>query len=1229
MNHGSPGVAIEVIDNSGYSVIDDPNIIAGIVGFSTKGEFNTLIDVTNTSEQDTLLGYGYNNPKYNMGLYGTRAVLNAGGHVQYVRPYGEAVSSTDKYAKELKSDAFVVAYDKNAAQYTENKTSFNIRHFATTRYESDGFSKFGGKRKINNISETIATNKNIDFSLNADSDWWEDNDAARSETDTVLFSMINTDPTLSTRAADRYDVNDVEAVSGYTTRYQLSLGSNASFSVGDTIFIPSTETSVYDINATVISIDDNIVVIDLESIVTSGFNPDAIFCNNDDTNTGVDYLSIRTATANKAVKKLGKLTYTSAKSGDSVVFYTPDHLAYTVRMLDSTALTLSDVTGITYDSIDKIYTLTSASLTNLVTVAGDIVTLAITVSSTTSTYTATVLSQSATGIIFSSIKNSSDVEVSAAISSITAINIVLKTLIGDATANIEKITVSEAAWTTSAVYLVENKSITTTSGTSSYIVLKVGTTYGDYTANISVGDHVNLVGTTTTSAYVKTASTITDTSSVVYTILTFSDYNDTTLTVTDNDVYHEIASITFNESNTNVGDYINNAYSIYEVNTNDLVIFNSGSLSALTTDVEYVNITATLRNIADSVEAMEYTVSGGISNTIQAFAHVENTSTTFTLPNGTAVNYTIGDLITFVQVANDTDASWSSANTISINNIYPITAINTYTDKITVGSDIYSKFDITNSYIVLNLTASPTSAYINGMLNNELVLVGRYSLNTASVDQKGKLWSTLPATITGSMSTYGTYEDGTVQETEKVLTDSDIGISFMNLGLATVDYLDVEFSGDEEQVYTLTDDGETIARMYLYVTYMLNGNEYEFDGTIVPYVYNDTQLYIGDSADNILDSVDAKFVLNDSGILDTFIENNSYDLSQSIKNDILTSTFTKLAYDENDPAIIYDAIWSYSPANNKSSTILSTAWNLFLNKDTSDVGMLVAAGTGINNLFVKGKETLDFNVIDAMLEICELRKDCFAICDGVGESDIKTTIKKLIGIGSSGIKSRWGALYDGRSVFYDSLYTKTNVEIVKSIQVASIISSNRAGGTWWLVPAGQENGIVPAAWGTREKYPRTYNYAEDKNSDIAKLTQIHANPTRKNSSGQFIWGDFTMQKADTAFNQIHVAMLIAGIHKKFYKYLDKRVFKLNTANLRADIHSDLQGSLDLIKGANPSGLYSGTCICDDTNNTTDIIDRNELIVDIKIKPTKSSRYITLRTTVESTGTSNTVTSTLV
>ena len=115
--------------------------------------------------------------------------------------------------------------------------------------------------------------------------------------------------------------------------------------------------------------------------------------------------------------------------------------------------------------------------------------------------------------------------------------------------------------------------------------------------------------------------------------------------------------------------YINNAYSIYEVNTNDLVIFNSGSLSALTTDVEYVNITATLRNIADSVEAMEYTVSGGISNTIQAFAHVENTSTTFTLPNGTAVNYTIGDLITFVQVANDTDASWSSANTISINNI--------------------------------------------------------------------------------------------------------------------------------------------------------------------------------------------------------------------------------------------------------------------------------------------------------------------------------------------------------------------------------------------------------------------------------------------------------------------------------------------------------------------------------------------------------------------------------
>jgi phage tail sheath protein FI len=203
----------------------------------------------------------------------------------------------------------------------------------------------------------------------------------------------------------------------------------------------------------------------------------------------------------------------------------------------------------------------------------------------------------------------------------------------------------------------------------------------------------------------------------------------------------------------------------------------------------------------------------------------------------------------------------------------------------------------------------------------------------------------------------------------------------------------------------------------------------------------------------------------------------------------------------------------------------------------------------------------------------------------------------------------------------DSVYTNGEAEIMKSIQLASIITGNRQSGVYWQPPSGYDQAPVPSAWGTKEKYTRTYS-AEDKNCDVGRLNDIHVNATRVNREGMIIWGDFTMQMEDTAFNQAHVTMLVAGIHKSFYKYLDHKVFRLNTTNLRAQITSDLQGRLNVIKRGNPQGLVDGKVICDDTNNTPDIVEQNFLIVDVKLLPTKSARWIILRTSVESTQNGN-------
>jgi hypothetical protein len=203
--------------------------------------------------------------------------------------------------------------------------------------------------------------------------------------------------------------------------------------------------------------------------------------------------------------------------------------------------------------------------------------------------------------------------------------------------------------------------------------------------------------------------------------------------------------------------------------------------------------------------------------------------------------------------------------------------------------------------------------------------------------------------------------------------------------------------------------------------------------------------------------------------------------------------------------------------------------------------------------------------------------------------------------------------------------TKSNVEVAPSVAMASLITANRKGSIFWHVPAGEDTGMIPGAWCRKLKYERKFNYPEDPDSDIARLCDIHVNPFRSNRKGIYSYGDFTMQMEDTAFNAINVTMLIAGIHKMYYNYLDSRVFRLNTAALRAQITTDLQLQLDKIISENPAGLDTGSIvICDDTNNPPEVVEAHKLYVDLMLYPTTSTRYIYLRTNVLSRSTGNVI-----
>ena len=1206
----APGVRIQLKDNSAYTVVQNPNTVAGIVGYASKGELNKIINVANTGELGVKLGYGYQSYKYNQGMYAANAVLTTGGEVEFVRPYGEEISRTDAYKRDLKTDAFVVAFDKNAALYDDNQrpyasTSLNVKHFASTRYKTDGAAEFGVTRKINNIAETIESNNNVQFNVDA-SENFADSAASRKYdgshcTDMVLFAIMNRDPSYANRAYDRYEVISSNKPSPLDSQYEAiecTLATKPLFSVGDEVYVPCTYfkvdqygqkgTSQIDTKAEIVKIDDKVVT--LKVPVSYGASVPNVLIYNDAENAvadGFDYLNIKTAVAGNSIKNVAAVKFgvpdktpkEVIKTGTILEFRDKNQISFYVRLRANE----SPFTGIglTSQSVDPQHKLvcwrfTGDFATDNYIINGD--SLKLTWGSKQATFVVDTIN--ADGTISGAWTSDYDVP-----SSVD--------------------TVEYDAWVEDApIYVADVTAINEETAIQTGVNAGVIPNSWYYVTQM-IADAIQSGKSYSRVAFTNDILFDTDSNKV--------KIEGQTIYVDPSAAYEYaigdlVAIVHGNNAVANSSDALNSkALSLEQIYTITAINPMAGTITVdaskdivVATGVHYqlLDLTSTNATVYNVQTKYPESTKVTLGSVYVNYQEAENKYVPFITDATVVANATVGSVITLK--AGTGDEQQTLIFTVVSNDgtnvkAAPVDAVPSVQQYDSAVIDV-KQYDFADMYFVSSYTL-----YVS-KLDQVIATVGE---NTTT----SKIATDIPF-IQVDSCVYAKE----VETSPTVLGDSDIGASFMALGLAKARYVDIEFDGNPTQVYTLTDNGIAVARMFMSIRYRFNGKLYEFEGTVAPFNYNNRQLSIKEAADYELEDSGLEFVLNDSGVLDYFLENNSYDLSQTIQNGVLNGSYTAIAYNEDDPAIKNDAVWTYDPQNNNSGSTLATVWNLFVNKDASDVDMLVAAGMAINAPFTKKYETLNTQVMQAMINVCEARKDCFCVFDGVYEPDIQKAVKKMISAGQLSL-GRWGAIYDGRGVFQDSLYTNSQVDVMKSVQLAAIITANRSSGIFWIPPAGDE-AYVPAAWGTKERFTRSYN-SEDKNCDHAKLSDIHVNATRVNKDGIRIWGDFTCQMEDTAFNQIHVTMLVAGIHKMFYKYLDHKVFKLNTTVLRAQITSDLQDKLNAIKRQNPPGLIEGKVICDDTNNTPEIIDQNFLIVDLRLLPPKSTRWIILRTTVES------------
>ena len=161
----------------------------------------------------------------------------------------------------------------------------------------------------------------------------------------------------------------------------------------------------------------------------------------------------------------------------------------------------------------------------------------------------------------------------------------------------------------------------------------------------------------------------------------------------------------------------------------------------------------------------------------------------------------------------------------------------------------------------------------------------------------------------------------------------------------------------------------------------------------------------------------------------------------------------------------------------------------------------------------------------------------------------------------------------------------------------------------WFSPAGLNRGLVRGA------IKLSYS---PKKSERDQLYRARINPVVDfPGQGVTLFGDKTALAKPSAFDRINVRRLFLVLEKAISTAAKFQLFEFNDEFTRAQFRNLVEPFLRDVQGRR--GIFDFKVVCDDTNNTGEVIDRNEFIGDIFIKPARSINFITLNFVAVRTG----------
>jgi hypothetical protein len=282
------------------------------------------------------------------------------------------------------------------------------------------------------------------------------------------------------------------------------------------------------------------------------------------------------------------------------------------------------------------------------------------------------------------------------------------------------------------------------------------------------------------------------------------------------------------------------------------------------------------------------------------------------------------------------------------------------------------------------------------------------------------------------------------------------------------------------------------------------------------------------------------------------------------------------------------------------SEMIAGAQAAFSNVDNIPVTLLMDGGWATSAYQV---------ALDA---IAKSRMDCVAILSTPYASEIASSFMTDLSTyrkTTLNLNSSYSGLYTPHLKIRDR-FNDREIFVAPDGYVAGSISFNANNSEIWFPPAGFRRGLLNVI-GVSRRF-------EQGEMDLLQKMQI--NPIRQTAGrGIVIWGQKTLLSKPSALDRMNVRLLLITIEPAMKEFAEDYLFEFNDVPTRSEVQVKLDSYLQGIKGRR--GLYDFQVICDDSNNTPDVIDNNQLVIDVFIKPTKSAEAIPLRIIITSTGAS--------